>query len=124
MPDTSYQEAAQLLIDNFGRQWYGLEADGRAEMERLLRDEFGYDGTQASETIDAMIRAGTLRYHTSAETGGMPVIPTAAGAAIGSVNAKVSGAAPGEPDTTMGYWQIGHETGGEEPGRAGQVQVS
>ncbi len=123
MPELDYQEAVQLLINHLGRQRYGLEADGRDEMERLLRDGLGYDSQQANETIDAMISAGTLRYHTSAETGGAPLIPTAASAAIGSVNAKMSGAAPGEPDETSGYWQIGHEAG-EGPGRAGQVQSS
>jgi len=123
MPEMGYQEAVQLLIDRLGRQWYGLEADGRDEMERLLRDEFGYDRKQASETIEAMIRARTLRYHTSAETGGAPLIPTAAGAAVGTTNARLNTTAPGDPDTAGGYWQIGHETD-EGSGRAGQVQVS
>ena len=122
MPETGYQEAVQLLIDHLGRQWYGLEADGRDEMERVLRDEAGYDRRRARDMIDAMVRAGTLRYHTSAEGGGAPVVPI--GAVMGTSGAITnSGVGPGAARMTMGHWQIGHALD-EGPGRVGQVQTS
>lgn len=119
MPEIGYQEAMQLLIDHLGRQWNGLEGDGRDEMERILHDEAGYDRRHAREMIDAMVRAGTLRYHTSAEASGAPVVPIA----TGTGGAATAGVGPGAARMRGGFWQIGHATD-EGSGRAGQVQPS
>ena len=121
MPEADYQEAVQVLIDQLGGQWQGLEEDGRDEMERVLRDKLGYDRTRARETIDTMVKTGILRYYPAAglldddkeKSPVLPVGPLSTAGAIGLPSANVEG----------GYWQIGRETG-EAAGRAGQVQAS
>jgi hypothetical protein len=63
MAEVNYQQAVQVLLDRIGMRWDGAEAGGRNEMARVLMSELGCDTRQANEMLDAMIQAGTLRYH-------------------------------------------------------------
>ncbi|HEY3229618.1 MAG TPA: hypothetical protein VGJ87_10380, partial [Roseiflexaceae bacterium] len=63
MTERSYQDAVQTLKNRLGGRWDGLEAEGRDEMVRVLKEELGYNSRQANDVIDAMVASGTLRYH-------------------------------------------------------------
>src|SRR5215208_5120297 len=77
MPEKSYQDAVQALKAQLGGHWEGAELAGRDEMVKILNDRLGYDSRAANDAIDAMIAAGTLRYHRAREAGGAPgAIPT------------------------------------------------
>jgi hypothetical protein len=125
MTERSYQDAVQVLKDRLGGRWEGIEAEGRAEMSKILRDELGFDRRTADDAIEAMIESGTLRYHRLGDAG-RDVVP-AAGAGTTSGGPTAGGMA-GIPiaaglATNVGYWQIGPgET--DAPGRAGQVTPS
>jgi hypothetical protein len=136
MTERSYQDAVQVLKDRLGRQWEGIETDGRDEMVSILKGQLGYDNRTANDTIDAMIESGTLRYHRNSERAGEaertgdverigddlpPVAPVAAGVPSGGGGL---GAAPlAGAIIAPGHWQIGSGEEGENdaPGRAGQV---
>ena len=116
MTERSYQDAVQVLKDRMSGTWEGTEVDGRDEMERILKEELGYDDDQADDTIDAMIESGALRYHAAAEPGVVPVPPVgvaSGGTTTTPLPAPVAIARPG-------YWEIG---GGvvESSSRKGQV---
>jgi hypothetical protein len=114
MTEQSYQDAVQVLQQRMNAQWEGLEADGRAEMVRILKEELGYDSAQANDVIDAMIESGTLRYRGAiAEPVALPGTPVGTGVSGGPVPPVPI--APG-----AGYWQIG-EGVNESTGRKGQV---
>ena len=129
MPEKSYQDAVQALKDRLGGRWEGAELVGRDEMVRILKDRLGYDHRAANDAIDAMVAAGTLRYHRAREVGAAPdVIPaplappgegitTGVPASGGLVGAPIApGAIP-----AIGYWQIGEDQGEAPLGRGGQV---
>jgi hypothetical protein len=123
MEDRSYQDAVQVLQQHLAGRWEGTEADGRAEMEKILKRELNYDSAQARSTLDALIAAGLLRYVTDSAAevavGDAPAIPAPA-APMGTGG---SGGIVAEPTSlTSGYWQI---TGGavvESEARKGQVE--
>ena len=66
MAEVNYQQAVRVLQDRVGTRWNGTEAGGRDEMARVLKSELGCDDRQANETLEAMIKAGTLRLMSSA----------------------------------------------------------
>jgi hypothetical protein len=123
MAELSYQDAVQMLRDRIGMRWEGLEADGRAEMVRLLRDKLGFSDSAAHDTIDAMVESGELRYHRSGEARD-EAIAVAAPVAVGNTSSGTGIPMPVPPAILSGpgYWQIGREDDGPEPGRAGQVK--
>ena len=89
MPEESLVQAFDALHEHLGARWVGTEAQGRAEMVKVLRGELGYDKQQANTTIDAMVNTGLLRYHLlneETDTGANPAITLG-----------------------LGYWQIGRE---------------
>ena len=114
MTERSYQDAVQVLRQRMSGRWEGLEANGRDEMLRILKEDLGYDSARANDVIDAMIESGTLRYYSA---GAEPVVLP--GAPVGT-------SASGGPVTPVpvapagGYWQIGEGAAGES-GRKGQV---
>lgn len=131
MAEADYQQAVQALIDRLGGRWQGLESDGRDEMERVLRDELGYDRRRAHETIDTMIEVGTLRYHREARHAGhvpanvddTPIAVPATPVGTGAAGPTGFGGVLPVASAVDGYWQIGREID-DTPGRAGQVQAS
>src|SRR5438105_11435020 len=80
MEDKGYQQAVQVLQSRMGGRWEGAEPEGRDEMVRILKDELGYDNRLAKDTIDAMIKTGTLRYHSAVSSTdpafAVPAVPT------------------------------------------------
>jgi hypothetical protein len=131
MTERSYEDAVQLLRRRIGGRWEGMEVDGRDEMVRILKDELGYDSARANDTIDAMVRSGSLRYHPpegdadpSDNVAPLPIAPVGAGAQTGVSTGGLAGT-PVVPAVAFGrgYWQIGpdSEESGSAPGRAGQV---
>jgi hypothetical protein len=131
MAEKSYQDAVQALKAQLGGQWNGEEIGGRDDMVKILKDKLGYDSTAANDAIDAMIAAGTLRYHRAREVGGdevvpAPIGPTGEGTVAGIPAAGGFSGMPVAPGLIpgMGYWQIGEDQGDVPPGRAGQVQPS
>ena len=110
----SMEEIVQVLQSRIGNRWEGIEVDGRDEMVRVLKKEFGVGSSQADEIIDGLIRAGTIRYHHQGnapnenEVGSdlpvPPVIPTPGIATGGTI-------LPAVPlvGGSGGYWQIGSE---------------
>ena len=130
MADKSYQEAVQALKTVLTGRWEGADLEGRGEMARILRDQLGYDRDTADKTIEAMIAAGTLRYHRAAEVGGRDGAPApAAGLSEGVVTGvPATGGMGGMPLAPAmipagGYWEIGGEQDEAAPGRGGQVKV-
>jgi hypothetical protein len=129
MTERSYQDAVQVLKDRLGGRWEGLEANGRDEMVKVLKDALGYDNRAANDAIDAMITSGTLRYHRLADDTGAAVPPVIAPAAAGTgAGASGGGGMAGVPlaagvVANAGYWQIGPGDS-DTPGRAGQVTPS
>jgi hypothetical protein len=128
MTEKSYQDAVQVLKDRLGGRWEGMEANGRDEMVGILKEQLGYDSRAANDAIDAMIASGVLRYHSNVverpNDDATPLIPVAGGM---SPTLPASGGLTGVPIapavlTGAGYWQIGRDEG-DEPGRAGQVNV-
>lgn len=131
MTERSYEDAVQVLRQRFGGRWEALEVDGRNEMIDILEEELGYDHGTASDTIDAMVRSGQLRYHRGGDDTTLadnvpPVVPAPVGA--GSQTGVSTGGLTGTPIVPAmaagpGHWQIGREEGesGAAPGRAGQV---
>jgi hypothetical protein len=115
MTERSYQDAVQLLQDHLGAAWVGVEAEGRDEMVRILREQLGYSDSEANDAIDAMIESGTLRYQADGETAGAVAAPTTIGTAGSAVTPT-----PAPLIVRTGHWQIG---GGvvESSGRKGQV---
>ena len=130
MAQADYQQAVQALINHFGGRWEGLEAGGRDEMERILRDELGYDRRLAHETIDTMIETGTLRYYREARHAGhvpgnvddTPIAVPAAPVGTGVTATTGFGGVIPVSGAVEGYWEIGHDLD-DTPGRAGQVRV-
>jgi hypothetical protein len=124
MTEKSYQDAVQALKDRLGGRWEGAELAGRDEMVKILKDRLGFDTRAADDAIDAMIAAGTLRYHRAREVGGAPEAipaPLTPGAGV-PVSGGLAGAplAPGVIPA-IGYWQIGEDQDEAPPGRRGQV---
>jgi hypothetical protein len=117
MTERSYQDAVQVLKDRLSSTWEGAEIDGRDEMERILKEELGYDHDQADDAIDAMIESGVLRYHPAAEPEAVPVPPVPF--ATGGTTTSSPLPAP-IPLMRAGYWQIGDGVV-ESTGRKGQV---
>jgi hypothetical protein len=123
MADQSYQDAVQVLQQHLAGRWEGAEADGRAEMENILKRDLNYDSAQARDAIDALIAAGSLRYVTDSAAevavGDAPTIPAPA-APMGTGG---SGGIVAEPTAlSAGYWEV---TGGgvvESEARKGQVE--
>ncbi len=113
MADVNLENAVRILQDRLGARYEVPEATGHDDMVHALENELGYSHKEASETIDALIAAGTLRYQRSS-TGEVPnpVVPVAAG-----TGGSTSGVASGGVD----FWKIGEDTN-EASGRAGQVQ--
>ena len=132
MTEKSYQNAVQVLKDRFGNRWEGVEADGRDEMVKVLRDELGFDTRAAHDAIDAMIETGELRYlragdpdSTLDDAAAVPPVPIAGGGGIGSTATSGFSGTPIVPTAAVrgGYWQIGRDEGsGGYAGRAGQVE--
>ena len=130
MAEKSYQDAVQALKEQLGGQWNGEELNGRGEMVDILKDRLGYDSRAANDAIDAMIAAGTLRYHQAREVGAnevvpAPLTPPGEGMVSGIPAAGGLSGMPVAPGTTsaLGYWQIGEDQDEPPPGRGGQVQV-
>jgi hypothetical protein len=129
MTESSYQDAVQALKNRIGDRWDGLEADGRDEMVRVLKQELGYDDRKANDAIDAMIKTGALRYHaagaTATEVGA--VVPAPVGTGTIGTGVPAAGGTAGLPlapgASPIGYWQIGPGVV-EAPGRKGQVMPS
>jgi hypothetical protein len=141
MTERSYEDAVQLLKRRMGGQWQGLEADGRDEMVRILRDELGYNSAQADDTIDVMIKTGQIRYSAATDmrgepnsdratdtADGLPVVPPVplVPSATSTPATGALGGAAAVPTANYGpgFWQIGSEGASEvdeTPGRAGQV---
>jgi hypothetical protein len=124
MTERSYQDAVQVLNSRMGARWEGIEADGRDEMARILREQLGYDDRQANDAIDAMVASGALHYHAAGAGAVIPAPPSSGGVLTNGV--PLAGvAAVDAPQATRegdgGYWQIG-EGVVESPVRKGQVQ--
>jgi len=114
MTERSYQDAVQVLKHRLGGRWEGFATDGRDEMVAILKDELGYDETQADDAIDAMVASGTLHYH---EAGA--AIPPVATAGPGLAE---GGAVPMVVPPAAGYWQIGEgEEISDSTSRKGQI---
>src|SRR5262245_51930151 len=113
MTERSYQDAVQELRDRLGATWEGAEVDGRDEMVRILEEDLGYSHREANQTIDAMVEAGTLRYHSDGPASDVVAPPLAVGTA-GSTPPPTAAVLP------VGHWQI---AGGvvESSSRKGQV---
>jgi hypothetical protein len=128
MADVDYEQAVQTLRSHLGARYEAVEANGRDDMRDVLRDQLGYSNREADEAIDAMIAAGTLRYHRAApetDRGDVAAVPPAgalpAAPAVTGGGATSTAGAPVVPvPIGGGYWQIG--AGDEaESGRKGQV---
>lgn len=132
MAEVNYQQAVQVLQDRLGTRWEGSEAAGRGEMVRVLKNELGCDNREANDTLEAMIKAGVLRYQrpkignpdgTADEPAGAGpelAAPGSTGQAGAPTIAGFAGAPAAAALAGIGYWQIGRETS-EAPGRKGQV---
>jgi len=125
--EVNYQQAVRELQDRIGMRWDGTESGGRAEMVRVLTSELGCDHRRANETLDAMIKGGTLRYHRvrgdlSDAAAGVPVEagPGSTGPAGTPTIAGFAGTSAADPLAGIGYWQIGQDLSGDA-GRKGQV---
>ena len=118
MTERSYQDAVQLLKDHLGATWEGVEAEGRDEMVRILREQLGYSDREANDAIDAMIESGTLRYHVGSQAGGVVPVP-------GPVAMAGSSPTPTPAPVVVGtgHWQIDDGVV-EASGRKGQVTPS
>ena len=128
MADTNYQEAVQVLQSRMGGRREVTELEGRDEMVRILKDELGYDKRRANDVIDAMIQAGTLRYHRMGAADdaafAVPAVPTGTGgSSTGLGSAGLVGGSGVPIGAPGGYWQIGGEQT-EPSNRAGQVTPS
>lgn len=130
MTERSYEDAVQVLKQRFGGRWEVTEGDGRDDMIDVLEKELGYDHDAASDTIDALVRSGQLRYHRYGDDATLPneippVPPVASGIGSASTAGASSTGTPIVPPAVFGggYWQIGRDQGesGSAPGRAGQV---
>jgi len=122
----SFQDVVQVLRARLGSRWVGREGEGRSVMVKILKDELGYDSSAGAE-IDALVQAGTLRYHrpsagqqgqvssSSAGEEQVPItgLPTGGGTLAGAP-------LPSGDLANTGYWQIGPDED-DTPGRAGQV---
>jgi hypothetical protein len=115
MTERSYQDAVQVLKTHLGGRWDGLEAEGRDEMVRVLTKELGYSSGAANDAIDAMVDAGTLRYHTEVDDVAVAAVPAMPAATSGTGTPLPVPAA-----VHPGYWQIG-EGVVASTGRKGQV---
>jgi hypothetical protein len=132
MAEKSFQEAAQALKARLGGRWEGGEPSGRSEMRDILKDQLGYSASDADTVLDAMIAAGTLRYHRAVGRDGapepvpMPLGPTGEGTASGVPAAGGLGGLPLVPAalTGGGYWEIADGSDDAPPGRGGQVNVN
>jgi len=126
MAEKSYQDAVQALKDRLSGRWEGAELAGRDEMVKILKDQLGYDNRAANDAIDAMIAAGTLRYHRAREVGGTPeAIPAPVTPGTGLPATGGLAGTPIAPGVIppIGYWQIGADEDEAPPGRGGQVRV-
>jgi hypothetical protein len=131
--ERSYEDAVQVLKRRFGGSWEALEADGRDDMIAALKDELGYDGDAARDSIEAMIRSGEIRYERGATNRDMsgepstttPDVPAPVIAAPVGMGTGGSGNLPAPPLAAVvpGRWVIGRDEGASDapPGRAGQV---
>jgi hypothetical protein len=123
MTERSFQDAVQVLKEQLGGRWEGVETEGRDEMVRILKDRLGYDNRAANDAIDAMIQSGTLRYHRNVERTAEgkdipPVAPVAGGVPSGGGGL---GAVPLAGVVAVpGHWEIGPGES-DELGRKGQV---
>ncbi|HEU4327664.1 MAG TPA: hypothetical protein VFS21_31280 [Roseiflexaceae bacterium] len=125
-----YEQAVQALKRRIGDQWSGAEPDGRDEFVDALREELGYAHDDARQVVDAMIQAGTLRYHRADPADephvAVPVAPVQnAGAPSGASGTGSNTILP--PAALIGnhgYWQIGDGLSGDDGGRKGQVVPS
>ena len=115
MTERSYQDAVQVLKEHLGATWEGVEAEGRDEMARVLKEQLGYNNREADDAIDAMIESGTLRYHADGETSGAVVTPATVGTA-GSATTPT----PAPLIVRTGHWEIGSGVV-ESTERKGQV---
>ncbi|HEY3231417.1 MAG TPA: hypothetical protein VGJ87_19470 [Roseiflexaceae bacterium] len=121
MTERSYQDAVQTLKNRLGGRWDGLEAEGRDEMVRVLKEQLGYDSRQANDAIDVMVASGALRYHAargaaSEAVAGPPIPAPASSTTSGTPIVGV----PAAGAFAAGYWQIG-EGVVESAARKGQV---
>jgi hypothetical protein len=131
MAEKSFQEAVQVLKARMGGRWESAELTGREEMRDILKDQLGYSSGEADDAIDAMIAAGTLRYHRAVGADGtpgpvpMPIGPTGEGTAAGVPAAGGVGGLPLMPGmlSGAGYWEISDTDEQAPPGRGGQVNV-
>jgi hypothetical protein len=128
MAEKNYQDAVQALKDRLSGRWEGAELAGRDEMVKTLKDRLGYDNRAANDAIDAMIAAGTLRYHRAREVGGTPEAIPAPVTPSEATGLPASGGLAGTPLApgvipAFGYWQIGEDQDEAPPGRGGQVRV-
>jgi hypothetical protein len=126
MTERSYQDAVQVLNGRMGARWGGLEAEGRDEMVRVLKEQLGYDDRQANDALDAMVATGAIHYHT-AGAGARVVVPAPPSSGGGLVSGvppagiPVAGVEQATGEDDGGYWQIG-EGVVESSERKGQVQ--
>lgn len=127
MTEHSYEDAVQVLRQQLNNRWDGREAEGREAMVSILTQSLGYNTRDAESTIDAMIRAGTIRYYTLREeataqgdTTDQPGIIAAGPQVSGSAGLPAAPIAPGA-DFAPGYWEIGRDSSDEIGGRSGQV---
>lgn len=125
-----YEQAVQALRRRIGVRWDGAEAAGRDELADALAEELGCTRGEAGAAVDAMIQAGTLRYHhdhpDEADVA-LPVAPVAVGGAPSGANGTAGNTLvpPAALVARGGHWQIGSGTeGGALPseGRKGQVE--
>ena len=147
MAQGSLEDAVRVLRDSVGGRWDGTEMDGRDAMVDALKSKLDYSSGQANDVIDALIGAGTLRYHRTAldndvvdpsegvaETGALAGAALAGAGIGGATGASQGGAAMAAPLavaalTGSGFWQVGTDSGdggsmGEKApmeGRAGQI---
>src|SRR5689334_14613136 len=127
MTEPSYQDAVQVLNRRMGARWEGVEADGRDEMVRILKEQLGYDGRQANDAIDAMVATGALHYHAAGAGAVIPAPPPSSSGGVLTNGVPLAGVAAVDASQTTrgdgdgGYWQIG-EGVVESPVRKGQVQ--
>lgn len=98
------------------RHMSGID-EGRADIERVLRDELNMDGEQAQTMVQRMIDDGTLRYVTAAERD--PEVDVAAQDDERSDRAnQVGDRNPGAIDDRLGA-SIVPPTGGPQEGYSG-----
>ncbi len=125
-----YEQAVQALQRRIGDQWSGAEQDGRDEFADALREELGYAHDDARQVVDAMIQAGTLRYHHADPTEepqvAVPVTPVLSGGVPSGTGGTGSNTIlpPAALIGRNGYWQIGDGLSGDDGGRKGQVVPS